>query len=97
MKKSGSIFRGIGRFFDKLIIMPITRLIYNVGKKAKKPKKTIETMLTKPTTLLFISLALAIFIFIVVDRKMFTFSSQSAEVLKDQTVNVIYNEEQYFV
>lgn len=97
MKKSGSFFRGIGRFFDKIIIMPITKLIYNFGKKIRKPKKIFETMLTKPTTLLFISLALSIFIFIVVDRKMFTFSSQTAEVLKDQEVNVIYNEEQYVV
>ena len=97
MKILGSIFKGIGRIFDKLIIMPITRLIYNISKKTKKSKKVFENMLTKPTTLLFISLALSIFIFVVVDRKMITFSSQSAEVLKDQEVNVIYNEEQYVV
>ena len=40
------------------------------------------------------SLFFSIVIFIVVDRKIITFSSQSAEVLKDQNINVKYNEEQ---
>lgn len=97
MKIISKIFKLIGRFFDKIIIMPITKLVYKLSNSVKKPKKTLETMLTKPSSLLFISLALAIAIFILVDRKMITFSSQSAEVLKDQEVNVVYNEEQYVV
>jgi YbbR domain-containing protein len=40
---------------------------------------------------------LSVTIFIVVDRKIITFSSQSAEVLRDQKVNVKCNEEQYVV
>ena len=97
MKIITKFFKGIGNIFDKIIIMPITRLIYKLSSSSKKPRKTFETMLTKPTSLLFISLALAIIIFVLVDRKMITFSSQSAEVLKDQDVNVVYNEEQYVV
>ena len=91
------IIRGIGKIFDRILIMPITKLIYKIVNGSRKPKKTFETLLTKPSFLLFVSLFLAIFIFIVVDRKMINFSNQSAEVLKDQEVNVIYNEEQYVV
>lgn len=97
MKKITKIFNAIASFFDRFVIMPVTRLIYNISKKLNKPNKTFETWLSKPTTLLFVSLFLAIIIFIVVDRKIITFSSQSAEVLKAQPVNVIYNDEQYVV
>ena len=55
------------------------------------------TKKSKSTTLLFFSLFLSVAIFIVVDRKIITFSSHSAEVLKEQTINVKYNEEQYVV
>lgn len=96
MKKT-SILKRIFNMFDRLIIMPITRFIFNVRKKLNKPNKKFETWLSKPTTLLFISLFLAIAIYIVVDRKIITFSSQSAKVFKDQKVNVTYNEEQYVV
>ena len=97
MKKTNNFFKILFNFFDRYIIMPITRFIFNVTKKMSKPNKKFETWLSKSTTLLFLSLFLAITIFIVVDRKIITFSSQSAEVFKDQKVNVIYNEEQYVV
>lgn len=97
MKKFNNFFRFIFNFFDRHIIMPITRFIFNFTKKMNKPNKKFETWLSKSTTLLFLSLFLAISIFIVVDRKIITFSSQSAEVFKDQKVNAIYNEEQYVV
>lgn len=90
-------FKGLFNFFDRKIIMPITKLIYKVTKKASIPNKKFETWLSKSSTLLFLSLFISIAIFIVVDQKIITFSSQSAEVFKDQLVNVIYNEEQYVV
>ena len=97
MKAIINFFKHIFNFFDRIIIMPITRFIYNITKRLNRPSKKIETWLSKSTTLLFLSLFLAIIIFIVVDRKIITFSSQSAKVFKDQKVNVIYNEEQYVV
>ena len=96
MKKT-SILKKIFSIFDRLIIMPITRLIFNITKKLNKPNKKFETWLSKSSTLLFVSLFLSACIYIVVDRKIITFSSQSAKVFKDQKVNVIYNEEQYVV
>lgn len=97
MNKKGSKLKNLSNFFDRRIIMPMTRIVYFVSKKFNKPSKKFETWLSKSTTLLFVSLFMSILIFIVVDRKIISFSSQSAEILKDQKVNVIYNEEQYVV
>lgn len=97
MNKLNKIFKSFFKLFDRFIIMPITRLIYRITKKINVPNKKFETWLSKQTTLLFLSLFIAITIFVVVDQKIIDFSSQTAEILKDQTVNVIYNEEQYVV
>jgi len=97
MKKIINFFKLLFNAFDRYIIIPITRFVFKVTKVFGKPNKRIETWLSKSTTLLFVSLFLSITIFIVVDRKIITFSSQSAEVLKEQKINVKYNEEQYVV
>ena len=97
MKKIISFFKGIARFFDRYVIMPITRLIYKITKNINVPNKKFETWLSKSSTLLFISLFIAIFAFIAVDQKIINFSNQAAEVLREQKVNVTYNEEQYVI
>ena len=97
MKLIIKIFKSIFNLIDRHIILPITRIVFKTTKKISVPNKKIETMLSKQTTLLFVSLFIAITTFIVVDRKIISFSSQTAEVFKDQEVNVIYNEEQYVV
>lgn len=97
MKKIINFFKLVFNSFDRYIIMPITRFIFNVTKIFNKPNKKIETWLSKSTTLLFLSLFLSITIFIVVDKKIISFSRHSAEVLKEQIINVKYNEEQYVV
>ncbi|MDO4962871.1 MAG: CdaR family protein [bacterium] len=91
------LLKKLFNFFDRFLIMPITRLIYKITKKFSVPNKKFESWLSKQTTLLFLSLFLAIVIFIVVDQKIINFSNQSAEVFKDQPVNIVYNEEQYVV
>lgn len=97
MKKKTSISKKIFNFIDRYFIMPITKIVFKLSKIFNKPNKKFESWLSKSTTLLFLSLFLSISIFIVVDRKIINFSNQSAEVLKDQNVNVNYNEEQYVV
>lgn len=97
MTKITNFFKKIFNFFDRHIIMPITRVVFKIMKKIGVPNKKFESWLSKQTTLLFLSLFLAIAIFIVVDQRIITFSSQSAEVFKEQKVNVIYNEEQYVI
>ena len=90
-------FRNIWRIIDKKIIIPTTKLVIAFTDKFDDSGKKVERWLSKSTTLLFISLFLAIIIFIVVDQKMLLFSESSAEVLTDQPVQVIYNEEAYVV
>lgn len=97
MKKIANFFKAIFKFFDKYVIIPITRLIYKITKNISVPNKKFETWLSKQSTLLFLSLFIAIAAFIAVDQKIITLSNQSAEVLRDQKVTVIYNEEQYVI
>ena len=97
MNKLINFFKSVFNFFDRHIIMPITRLVFRVTKKLNVPSKKFETLLSNPTTLLFLSLFIAVGVFIIVDQKIITLSNQTAEVLKEQKVDVIYNEEQYVV
>ena len=91
------IFKSIANFIDKFILVPISKFIYIITKRFGKSSKKVETWISKPTTLIFLSLFLAIIVFFVVDRKIINFSDNSAEVFKNQGVNVIYNEEAYVV
>lgn len=97
MKKIIRFFKLIFNIFDRYVILPITRMVFNVKKLFGKPNKKIEAWLSNSTTLLFISLFLSVSIFVVVDRKIIRLSSHSAEVLKEQKINIKYNEEQYVV
>ena len=90
-------FKSIARFIDKKIVVPITRLVVKITGGFDKSGKHFETWLSKSNTLLFISLFLAITIFIIIDQKIIFFNESTAEVLKSQPVNVVYNEEAYVV
>lgn len=96
-KKKNGFLKKVIRFFDKKIIVPITRLIVKVTSRFEKPGKTIENWLTKSNTLLFVSLILAVTIFVVIDQKIIVFTNKTAEVLKQQPVVATYNEEAYVV
>lgn len=91
------LFRGIIKFFDKLFIIPLTKLILKITGNNKQSSKKFENVLSKPPVLLFISLILSIGIFVFVDQKILTFTDSNAEVFKDRKVEAIYNEEKYVV
>ena len=97
MKKLSRFLRTIIRFIDKKIVVPITKIIIRLTSKFDKTGKRFENWLSKSNTLLFISLFLAIATFIVIDQKILVFNDNSALVLKDQPVNVTYNEEKYVI
>ncbi len=101
MKKIKTIFKKIGLFFSKLIdkifVVPISKLILKINEKFDKPSKKFENWLSRSNTLLFISLLIAIFTFIIIDQKILTFSESSAEVLNIQNINVLYDEDNYVV
>ncbi len=87
----------IGYIVDKLIIVPITKLVVFISSKFDHSGRKFENWLSKSNTLLFISLFLAIVIFIIIDQKIILFTDNSAEVLKNRPVEVIYNEEAYVI
>ena len=97
MKTLNSFFGKIWHLIDKKIIVPITKLILKFTGNFDRSEKRFENWLSRPTTLLFISLFLAIMIFIIVDQKILIFSESSAEVLKQQPVTAKYNEEAYVI
>lgn len=96
--KSIRIFiKKIATFIDKKIVVPITKLVLLITSKFNKNGRVFENLLSKNNTLLYLSLFIAIVIFIVIDQKIIVFTDNAAEVLKNQQVKVIYNEEAYVV
>ncbi|MCD8562201.1 MAG: hypothetical protein LRY26_00100 [Bacilli bacterium] len=92
-----SFFNQLLKQLDKKIIVPVTKFVMSFYEKYSGSGKQFENWLSKANTLLFISLFLAFFTFIIVDQKIITFTESSAEVLKDQKVTAIFNEEAYVV
>ena len=97
MKAIIRFFRAIASFIDKKIVVPITKIILKITTRFDKSGKKVENWLTKTNTLLFISLFLAIAIFIMIDQKILIYTDSNAVVLKNQPVNVTYNSEKYVV
>lgn len=92
-----SFFYDIWHFIDRRLIVPITKLILKLTNNFEKEGKRFENWLSRPTTLLFISLLISIMVFIIVDQKILLFSESSAEVLTNQPVTAKYNEEAYVI
>ena len=100
MKHSGpikKIVKNIFNFVDKMIVVPVTKLILGFSNKLTSNNRGLEKFLSKSSNLLFISLGLAITVFIIIDQKIIYYSESSAEVLTNQTVRAIYNEEAYVI
>ena len=91
------ILKVIFTFIDKLLVVPITKLILTVSNKLNSNNRGLEKFLSKSNNLLFISLTLAVATFIFVDQKIIYYSESSAEVLSNQPVKAIYNEEAYVI
>lgn len=97
LKAIRTFFRNLFKIIDKKIVVPITKLVLKITDGFDTSGKKIENWLSKSNTLLFVSLALSILIFIVIDQKVVGFTKSSAEVLRSQPVTAIYNEEAYVV
>ena len=97
LKAIRTFFRNLFKIIDKKIIVPITKLVLKITDGFDTSSKKIENWLSKSNTLLFVSLALSILIFVIIDQKVVGFTKSSAEVLRSQPVTAIYNEEAYVV
>ena len=92
-----AIIHAIYKFIDKIIIIPITKLLILIRDKFGTRTDRLEKWLTKQNTLVFISLVLAIFLFLYVDSESTIISNDSAEVLYSQKVDVTYNSNAYVI
>ena len=91
------LIKNIYKFFDKRIIVPITKLFVNLGNKLKQSGKSLESLTRSKTSIIIISLAIAIFVFIQVDKRSTTLLETNAKVLYNQPVIASYNDEEYVI
>ena len=73
-----TFFLSIWRVIDKIIVLPITKLIYKITSKFTNSSKKFENWLSSTNTLLFISLFLALITFIIIDQKIIIFNDNTA-------------------
>lgn len=104
MKIIKNIFRIISAFFkaiykviDKVIIVPITKFFVMIMDKLGNRTDRFEKWIVRKNTLIFISLILAIMLFMYVDSESTTIITDSAEVLYGQKVEATYNNNAYVV
>ena len=100
LKKIGRVifrlFEGIFKIIDKIIIMPISRLVYNIN-KAFTGNNKFNKLLNTPKFLIILSLVFAVICFLLIDNKVINLVENEAEVIKNVPVNVLYNAEAYVV
>lgn len=95
--KMNKIFRAIGHFIDKKIILPIAKFFAGITNKFKGNGRNFERILTRKPGLIIISLLIALVVFFIADSKTTSLIETSAEVLYDQPISATYNEEAYVV
>lgn len=100
-RKVRKIWRNIGKgiysIFDKILITPISRVVYKVNKFLKKHSGFLDVILSKPNSLLVFSLLIAVGAFFIVSVKSVNLVETESEIIASQPVEAIYNEEKYVV
>lgn len=91
------LIKAIYRFFDKRIIVPITKLFVGIGNKIKIINKPLEQVAKTKTSIIILSLLIAVAAFVYVDRRSTTLIETNAKVLYNQPITAIYNDEEYVV
>ena len=100
-RKVKKIWRKIGhaiyKVFDVILITPISRIVYKLGKFSKKHFGFLDSILNKPQMLITFSLFIAVAIFAFVSVRSVDIVETESEILSNQPVTAIYNEERYVV
>lgn len=92
-----SIGKGIYKVIDKIIVTPISRLVYIIAEYFKNNSGKIEKWLNRPITLIYVSLFFAVAVFLLVDSKVISLVETEAVILADQEVKTVYNAEAYVI
>ena len=90
-------FKAVYRIIDKLIVIPISRLVYNIQNLLKKNGSVIDKVLNRQTFLIYLSLIFAVVFFLLIDSKVVNLVQNNARVIYNVPVEVKYNEEAYVV
>lgn len=85
------------RFIDKKIIVPITKFFVSIGEKLRLSDKPLEKALSKKSSMIILSLVLAVIVFVIIDRQNTTLLEKNSEVLYDIPLSATYNDEEYVV
>lgn len=91
------LIKKIGKFIDKKILVPITKFFVFIGEKLKTTDKPIEKMISKKSSMIVLSLILAVVVFLVVDNKNTTLLEKNAEVIYNRPLTATYNDEEYVI
>ncbi len=101
MKKIKKVINGfflaIYRVIDKLIVTPISRLIFSVREYLRSKNFKLDYILNRPNFMIYVSLILAVLVFLLIDSRVITLVESEAEVITNVPVTVNYNEEAYVV
>jgi len=91
------IFKAIYNAVDKVIIVPISRVVFNIQNLLKRNGGWLDKILNRPTFLIYLSLILAVVCFLLIDSKVIMLVENNAEVINNVPVELKYNEEAYVV
>ena len=91
------MFKGIYNIIDKLIVVPISRIVFNIQNLLKRNTGWLDKLLNRPTFLIYLSLILAVICFLLIDSRVIMLVENNAEVIHNVPVELKYNEEAFVV
>jgi len=96
-RKSLNFVGGIFRFFDRILITPIMKVVLKIKNAITGNGKSFEKIITSKKALLIISLLIAFVAFYVFDKNSSLMLNNHAERLYGIPVKAVYNEEAYVI
>ena len=97
MKIIKKIFNFLYNILDKLLITPLSKIMYKLLRIGKKITLRFEGTFNSKQSIIALSLVISLLLFFIVDNKAINLVETESEILSDQKVNVIYNKEKYVV
>ena len=91
------LIKKIYKFFDRNVIVPVTKFCVNISDKIKNIGKPLEIISKSKKGIIIISLILAVAVCYYIQGRSNSLLETNAKVLYDQPVTANYNEEEYVV
>ena len=91
------LIKNIYKFFDKKVVVPVTKFFVNIGDKIRNIGKPLEIITKSKKGIIIISLLMAVAVCYYIQGRSNSLLETNAKVLYDQPVVANYNEEEYVV